>query len=103
MALIQGSYVRRIHPSQTKVIAVRGLWLIIPSFIFVGIAFEFFILYLGLLFFSVCKYIFLCKVSNYIMFVSVVILVLICSVVITGVLSYFSAPIAVMFFFLNCR
>ncbi|CAH1103447.1 unnamed protein product [Psylliodes chrysocephalus] len=53
MALIQGSYVRRIHPSQTKVIAVRGLWLIIPSFIFVGIAFEFFILYLGLLFFSV--------------------------------------------------
>ncbi|CAG9855334.1 unnamed protein product [Phyllotreta striolata] len=53
MAVIQGTYVRKIHPSQTNVTAVRGLWLIIPSFVCVGIAFEFFLFYFGLLLFSV--------------------------------------------------
>ncbi|CAG9828504.1 unnamed protein product [Diabrotica balteata] len=53
MSVIQGIYVRRIHPSKIKSIAIKGLWLIIPSFICVGIAFEFFVLYLGLLLFAI--------------------------------------------------
>ncbi|XP_057666927.1 major facilitator superfamily domain-containing protein 10 isoform X2 [Diorhabda carinulata] len=53
MAVIQGIYVRKIHPQKTKSIAVKGLWLTVPAFICVGIAFEYFVLYFGLLLFSI--------------------------------------------------
>ncbi|XP_017782279.1 PREDICTED: major facilitator superfamily domain-containing protein 10 [Nicrophorus vespilloides] len=53
MALMQGGYVRRIKPEKTKQTAVLGLWLIIPSFICVGIANNIYVLYLGLLIFAI--------------------------------------------------
>ncbi|CAH1153634.1 unnamed protein product [Phaedon cochleariae] len=53
MAVIQGGYVRRISQEKTKSTAITGLWLIIPSFIFVGIASGPILLYIGLLFFAV--------------------------------------------------
>lgn len=55
MAVIQGGYVRKIPLEKTKKITVIGLWLIIPSFICVGIATNPVILYTGLFLYSVCK------------------------------------------------
>lgn len=53
MALMQGGYVRRIPQSKIKKTAIIGLWLIVPSFICVGIARGPYMLYLGLFLFSV--------------------------------------------------
>lgn len=55
MAVIQGGYVRRLPEHKIKSTAVTGLWLIVPSFIFVGLATNLIILYLGLFLFAVCK------------------------------------------------
>ncbi|RZC42263.1 major facilitator superfamily domain-containing protein 10, partial [Asbolus verrucosus] len=38
MALMQGGYVRRIPPHKIKSTAIYGLWIIVPSFICVGLA-----------------------------------------------------------------
>ncbi|XP_045482243.1 major facilitator superfamily domain-containing protein 10 [Harmonia axyridis] len=48
MAVIQGGYVRRIPKDKIKKTATLGLWLIIPSFICVGLANGPVLLYLGL-------------------------------------------------------
>ncbi|XP_044765860.1 major facilitator superfamily domain-containing protein 10 isoform X2 [Coccinella septempunctata] len=48
MAIIQGGYVRRISKDKIKKTAILGLWLIIPSFICVGLATGPILLYLGL-------------------------------------------------------
>lgn len=63
MAIIQGGYVRRLPPNKVKKTAELGLWLIIPSFVSVGLASSAFLLYLGLLLFAVCKllFLFLCR------------------------------------------
>nr|XP_022914815.1 major facilitator superfamily domain-containing protein 10 [Onthophagus taurus] len=53
MALIQGGYVRKLPSNKTKKTAVNGLWLIIPSFICVGLASSIHLLYLGLFLFAV--------------------------------------------------
>uniref|UniRef100_A0A1Y1LCF1 Major facilitator superfamily (MFS) profile domain-containing protein n=1 Tax=Photinus pyralis TaxID=7054 RepID=A0A1Y1LCF1_PHOPY len=53
MAIIQGSYVRRLPPNKITSTAINGLWIIIPSFICVGIATKLWTLYLGLLLFAV--------------------------------------------------
>ncbi|KAF5283233.1 hypothetical protein FQA39_LY17359 [Lamprigera yunnana] len=53
MAIIQGSYVRKIPANKVKSTAINGLWLIIPSFVCVGLATQMWILYLGLFFFSI--------------------------------------------------
>lgn len=55
MALLQGGYVRKIPAEKTKNTAVLGLWLIIPSFIFIGLASGTLLLYIGLFLFAVCK------------------------------------------------
>lgn len=55
MAVIQGSYVRKLPPNKTRSTAVCGLWIIIPSFISVGLANSSYLLYLGLFLFAVCK------------------------------------------------
>lgn len=56
MALMQGGYVRKLPPQKTKSTAVHGLWLIIPSFVCVGLANGPILLYLGLLLFAICKF-----------------------------------------------
>lgn len=56
MAILQGGYVRRVPPNKTKQVAVIGLWLIIPSFVCVGLASEAYLLYTGLVLFAVCMY-----------------------------------------------
>lgn len=53
MAVLQGSFVRRVPPSRTKSTAVLGLLLIIPSFICVGLASTPVLLYVGLFLFAV--------------------------------------------------
>lgn len=54
MAILQGSWVRRIPPHKTKSIAELGLWLIIPAFICIGVAKDAIILlYLGIILFAV--------------------------------------------------
>lgn len=55
MALLQGGYVRRIPPAKIKMTAILGLWLIIPSFIFIGLASGPLFLYIGLFLFATCK------------------------------------------------
>lgn len=55
MAIIQGGYVRRLPPNKTRSTAINGLWIIIPSFITVGIANNSYLLYFGLFLFAVCK------------------------------------------------
>ena len=47
MALAQGGYVRRIPPGKEKVMVLRGLLLIVPSFAIVGFAQSKPMLYLG--------------------------------------------------------
>ncbi|CAG9759617.1 unnamed protein product [Ceutorhynchus assimilis] len=53
MALIQGGYVRKIPPQKIKASGVLGLWIIIPSFICVGLATGPLMLYLGLFLYAV--------------------------------------------------
>lgn len=53
MALMQGGYVRRLPPAKTKSTAIYGLWLIIPSFLSVGLADGPVLLYFGLFLFAV--------------------------------------------------
>ncbi|KRT83438.1 membrane transporter, partial [Oryctes borbonicus] len=53
MAAIQGGYVRRVPQDKTKSVAIHGLWLIIPSFICVGLARERNLLIAGLLLFAI--------------------------------------------------
>ncbi|GLV43050.1 tetracycline resistance [Carabus blaptoides fortunei] len=52
MALIQGGYVRRLPASKTKFTAVLGLWLIIPSFVSIGMASTTTLFYVGLFLFA---------------------------------------------------
>ena len=47
MAVIQGGYVRKIPPGKEKVMVLRGLLLIVPSFAIVGFAQNIPTLYLG--------------------------------------------------------
>ncbi|CAH1377694.1 major facilitator superfamily domain-containing protein 10 [Tenebrio molitor] len=53
MALVQGGYVRRVPPNKIRPTAIYGLWIIVPSFICVGLAQGPFLLYLGLFLFAV--------------------------------------------------
>ncbi|KAJ1525797.1 hypothetical protein ONE63_009000 [Megalurothrips usitatus] len=53
MAILQGSFVRRVPPTRTKSTAVLGLFLIIPSFLCVGLATTSLLLYIGLFLFAV--------------------------------------------------
>ncbi|KAJ8955452.1 hypothetical protein NQ318_003552 [Aromia moschata] len=53
MALMQGGYVRKVPQAKTKTTCVYGLWLIVPSFVCVGIAREPIVLYLGLFLFAI--------------------------------------------------
>lgn len=53
MAVLQGSWVRRVPPSATKKMAVRGLFLIVPSFLCVSFASTASLLYVGLFLFAV--------------------------------------------------
>lgn len=56
MAVIQGGYVRRLPQHKIKSTAVTGLWLIVPSFVLVGLARSLVVLYLGLFLFAACEY-----------------------------------------------
>ncbi|VEN49338.1 unnamed protein product [Callosobruchus maculatus] len=53
MALLQGGYVRKVPQKKIKSTAVAGLWLIVPSFICVGLAYEPIMLHLGLVLFAI--------------------------------------------------
>ncbi|XP_076650361.1 major facilitator superfamily domain-containing protein rtet isoform X1 [Halictus rubicundus] len=53
MALLQGSWVRTIPPNRTKSTAELGLWLIIPAFVFIGIAENLLILTIGVFLFAI--------------------------------------------------
>ncbi|XP_018565649.1 major facilitator superfamily domain-containing protein 10 [Anoplophora glabripennis] len=53
MALMQGTYVRRVPQNKIKKTAVNGLWLIVPTFILVGIAKGQIMLYLGLFLYAI--------------------------------------------------
>lgn len=53
MALLQGSVVRRLPERYIKKSAVLGLYLIVPAFIFVGLAKNSFLLYIGMILFAV--------------------------------------------------
>lgn len=68
MALLQGSVVRRLPERLTKKSAVFGLYLIVPSFIVVGLAQTPFVLYIGMILFAICKYLQKLKKKNFIIF-----------------------------------
>ncbi|EFA10942.1 major facilitator superfamily domain-containing protein 10 [Tribolium castaneum] len=53
MALMQGGYVRRISPQKIRPTAICGLWIIVPSFVCVGLAQGPLLLYFGLFLFAV--------------------------------------------------
>ncbi|XP_066155529.1 major facilitator superfamily domain-containing protein 10 [Euwallacea fornicatus] len=53
MAIIQGTYVRKVPPQKTKATAILGLWIIIPSFVCVGVAQGVLMLYFGLFLYAV--------------------------------------------------
>ncbi|XP_046834249.1 major facilitator superfamily domain-containing protein 10 isoform X10 [Vespa crabro] len=53
MAILQGGWVRRVPSHKTKSVAELGLWLIIPAFIFIGLAKNTMMLYLGIFLFAV--------------------------------------------------
>ncbi|KAI4481250.1 hypothetical protein M0802_014007 [Mischocyttarus mexicanus] len=53
MAILQGSWVRRVPSHKTKIVAELGLWLIIPAFIFIGLAKNTMMLYFGIFIFAV--------------------------------------------------
>ncbi|GAB6018428.1 hypothetical protein CHUAL_000138 [Chamberlinius hualienensis] len=48
MALVQGGYTRRIPAGQEKKTAIRGIFLIIPSFVIVGLASSTWLVFFGL-------------------------------------------------------
>ncbi|KAK9890411.1 hypothetical protein WA026_010501 [Henosepilachna vigintioctopunctata] len=52
MAVIQGGFVRRIPETKIKNTAILGLWLIVPSFICIGLAKGLLLLYIGLFLFA---------------------------------------------------
>ncbi|XP_043281965.1 major facilitator superfamily domain-containing protein 10 isoform X2 [Venturia canescens] len=53
MAILQGHFVRRIPAEKTTFFAELGLWLVVPAFIFIGIASGLTSLYFGIFIFSV--------------------------------------------------
>ncbi|KAF6199714.1 hypothetical protein GE061_006012 [Apolygus lucorum] len=53
MAVLQGGWVRKMKQQKVKGAAVKGLLLIIPSFVAVGLAYNEYILYLGVFLFAV--------------------------------------------------
>lgn len=53
MAILQGSVVRRLKPHLIQKSAVYGLYLIVPAFIFVGLANNMFLLYTGMVLFAI--------------------------------------------------
>lgn len=53
MAVLQGSWIRRVPPNATKKMATRGLFLIVPSFLCVSFASTASLLYVGLFLFAV--------------------------------------------------
>ncbi|XP_035724343.1 major facilitator superfamily domain-containing protein 10-like isoform X2 [Vespa mandarinia] len=53
MAILQGGWVRRVPSHKTKSVAELGLWLIIPAFVFIGLAKNTMMLYLGIFLFAV--------------------------------------------------
>ncbi|XP_001605510.1 major facilitator superfamily domain-containing protein 10 isoform X2 [Nasonia vitripennis] len=53
MAILQGSWIRRIPEHKTKAITELGLWLVIPSFVCIGIAQDLWMLYFGIFLFAV--------------------------------------------------
>ncbi|XP_043485576.1 major facilitator superfamily domain-containing protein 10 isoform X2 [Polistes fuscatus] len=53
MAILQGSWVRKVPSHKTKTVAELGLWLIIPAFIFIGLAKNTMMLYFGIFLFAV--------------------------------------------------
>ncbi|ENN81197.1 hypothetical protein YQE_02387, partial [Dendroctonus ponderosae] len=53
MAIIQGAFVRRVPPHKTRSTGILGLWIIIPSFISVGLATGPLLLYFGLFLYAV--------------------------------------------------
>ncbi|XP_034939788.1 major facilitator superfamily domain-containing protein 10 isoform X2 [Chelonus insularis] len=53
MAILQGCFVRRIPADRTKFTAELGLWLVVPAFIFIGIASNVTSLYFGVIIFSI--------------------------------------------------
>lgn len=56
MAVIQGAYVRKLPQDKIKRTAILGLWIIVPSFLCVGLARSAALLQLGLFLFAVCKF-----------------------------------------------
>ena len=56
MACVQGGYVRKIPPGKEKVMVLRGLLLIVPSFAIVGFAQNIPTLYLGEHYFEETKF-----------------------------------------------
>lgn len=53
MAVLQGGFVRKLPEHKIKPVAVLGLWLIVPSFLCVGLSKEPLLFYLGLFLFAV--------------------------------------------------
>nr|CAD7198694.1 unnamed protein product [Timema douglasi] len=54
MALMQGGYVRRLPEHKIRPTAVLGLFLIVPSYVCVGLASSYILLYVGLFLYAVC-------------------------------------------------
>lgn len=63
MTILQGSVVRRIRLERTKQAALFGLILIIPSYIIVGLSQDTFWLYVGMILYAICKYIYFLLLS----------------------------------------
>lgn len=57
MTILQGGVVRRLPPHLHQKSAVIGLYLIIPSFIVIGLANSARMLYAGMILFAICEYI----------------------------------------------
>jgi len=55
MTILQGGVVRRLPPKYIQGSAVFGLYLIIPSFIVIGLAKSSVMLYIGMSLFAICK------------------------------------------------
>lgn len=65
MTILQGGVVRRIKLEKTKQAAVFGLILIIPSYVIVGLAENTFWLYVGMILYAICKFVFYFLVSDF--------------------------------------
>lgn len=53
MAVLQGTWVRTVPSDKTKSVAELGLWLVIPAFVFVGLANDVLTLSVGVLLFAI--------------------------------------------------